>query len=148
MPTIRDTPKMAPRRSIALLACAAALVLCANASAAHSVGSRAQVEWVRRAATSFVSAELARNGAGACAILNAPLRASEHGRTCAQRWDASIARTLREPGGAARLRAQRRAIASAAVVVHGNAATIALASPLLGAANRFVWSENCWMLAG
>ncbi len=131
----------------ALLGCAAALLPCSGALAADSIGSRGQVEWVRRAATNFVDAELAGNGAGACAILDAPLRASERDRTCAQRWDSSIARLLSVPGARARLRAQRRAIASAAVVVHGNLATIALASPLIGArSNRFLWSENCWML--
>ncbi len=136
------------RRGIGLLACAAALVQCASASAAYSVGSRQQVEWVRRAAANFVDAELAGNGAGACAILNAPLRATRRHRTCAQRWNVSLAKLLGEPGAKARLHEQRRAIASAAVVVHGNLATIDLSSQLIGPANRFVWTENCWMLDG
>lgn len=140
---------MARRWTIVLLACAAALVQCSTASATYSVGSREQVEWVRRAATNFVKAELAGDGASACAILNAPLRATQRHRTCAQRWNARIARLLSEPGARVRLRSQRRAIASAAVVVHGNVATIGLASPLLSdAANRFRWTENCWMLEG
>jgi hypothetical protein len=102
---------------------------------------------VRSAATRFVTAELTGDSATACAILNAPLRATEHGRTCTQRWNARIVRLLREPDGRARLRAQKHAIATAAVVVHGNVASIDLPAPLMGGANRFVWSENCWMLA-
>jgi hypothetical protein len=133
---------------IALLASAAALLPCASASAAYSVGSHEQIAWVRRAASNFVTAELAGNGAGACAILNAPLRATRHGRTCAQRLNASAAKLVREPAGRARLRAQRRAIGSAVVVVHGNIATIGLATPLMSGPNRFVWTENCWMLEG
>jgi hypothetical protein len=34
------------------------------------------------------------------------------------------------------------------VVVHGGVASIELPTPLMGGANRFVWSENCWMLDG
>lgn len=139
---------MPSRRLIALLASLATLLPCASASAAYSVGGREQVEWVRRAATNFVSAELARNGASACAILNAPLRGTRHGRTCTQRLDASVSRQLHEPGGRARLRAQRREISSAAVVVHGNVATIGLPTPLMAGPNRFRWTENCWMLEG
>jgi hypothetical protein len=79
--------------------------------------------------------------------LNAPLRATEHGRTCTQRWSIKLAKLLSEPGARANLRAQKRAIATATVLVHGNAATIELPAPLMGGANRFAWSENCWMLA-
>jgi hypothetical protein len=141
------------RLAIAALASAAALIapaalfLPASAFGAHSVGTSGQIAWVRSAATRFVTAELAGNGADACGILNAPLRATEHGRTCTQRWDARLAKRLREPGGRVQLRAQKRAIGAAAVVVHGNVASIDLSSPLMGGANRFVWSENCWMLA-
>ncbi len=140
--------------AIATLACTvaliapAALVVPASAWGAHSVGTSSQIAWVRSAATRFVTAELAGSGADACGILNAPLRASEHGRTCAQRWDARLAKLLREPGGRERLRAQKHAIGTAAVVVHGNVASIDLPTMLMGDANRFVWSENCWMLAG
>jgi hypothetical protein len=42
-----------------------------------------------------VTAELGGDGAGACAILNAPLRATQHHRTCARRWDVELARLLR-----------------------------------------------------
>jgi hypothetical protein len=146
--------KMSPRSTLAALACAisllaAAVMLPAAASAAHSVGTPGQIAWVRSAATRFVTAELAGDGASACAILNAPLRASEHGRTCTQRWNAKLAQLLRETGARAQLRSQKRAISSAVVVVRGNWATIALPAPLMSdASNRFRWSENCWMLAG
>lgn len=133
---------------IAALACAAALAAPAGASAARSFGSHAQVAWVRRAASNFVSAELSANGAGACAILNAPLRATRGHRTCAQRWDAKLRALLREPGGRASLHGDARAIASARVVVGGYQATIDLPSPLMAGASRFVWNENCWMLSG
>lgn len=147
-PRTADTSGMGISRAIAVLACTTALALPAGAQAAHSVGSYEQVEWVRRAATNFVRAELAGNGAGACAILNAPLRATEHARTCEQRWNAKLSKLLREPGARARLRAQRRAIGSAIVIVHGNAASLELSTSLMGGPNRFVWTENCWMLDG
>ncbi|MGO9320317.1 MAG: hypothetical protein ACLQBY_05895 [Solirubrobacteraceae bacterium] len=145
---------MSLRSTIAMLACAAALgapgalLAPSAASAAHSVGTREQVDWVRRAATNFVTAELAGDGAGACGILDVSLRGTEHHRTCAQRWDARLASMLHEPGGRARLRAQKRAIATSAVLVHGNDATIELPTPLMGGSNRFLWTENCWMLDG
>jgi hypothetical protein len=139
---------MSVSRTIAVLVCAAALALPAGAQAAHSVGSSEQVAWVRRAATNFVSAELAGNGAGACGVLNAPLRATEHGRTCEQRWNAKLSKLLREPGARAQLRAQKRAIDSTIVIVHGNVASLELSTPLMGGASRFVWTENCWMLDG
>lgn len=118
----------------------------AGASGARSSGTAEQIAWVRRAATRFVSAELAGDGASACEVLAAHLRASEHGRTCAQRWDAQLRRLLREPGGRARMRAQKAAIPAAAVTVRGAVASIALPTPLMGSSSRFVWSENCWML--
>jgi hypothetical protein len=144
---------MSSRSTAAVLACvvsllAPAALAPATASAAHSVGTPGQIAWVRSAASRFVTAELAGDGAGACGILNAPLRASEHGRTRAQRWNAKLASMLHEPGARARLRSQKRAIASAVVVVHGSWATIALPAPLMGnSSNRFLWTENCWMLA-
>jgi hypothetical protein len=131
----------------AVLACTATLAAPASALATystHSTGTPAQVAWVRRAASNFVTAELARNGSGVCSILNAPLR----GRACAQRWNAKLAKALREPGGRAGLQEDRRAISSALVTVRGNIATIDLPAPLTGSgSNRFLWTENCWMLA-
>lgn len=139
---------MSLRSALAVLVCAAALVTPASAFAAHSVGSREQITWVRRSATRFVTAELTRNGAEACAVLNAPLRTTQHGRTCAQRWDAKLGQLLREPGSRMRLRAQRREIASAAVLVHGYSASLGLATPLMSGSSQFTWSESCWMLEG
>jgi hypothetical protein len=142
---LADTQRMSSRSFIAVLACAAALIGPSSALAAHSTGTPGQVAWVRRSASNFVAAELARNGSGVCSILNAPLR----GRTCAQRWNAKLAKLLRAPGGRADLQADRRTIPSAVVTVHGNTATIDLPAPLTGSgANRFLWTENCWMLSG
>ncbi len=147
-----DNRGMSSHGKIATLACIAtlgglgSLPAPAGASAAHSVGTREQVEWVRRAATNFVNAELAGNGASACGILDASLRGAEHHRTCAQRWNARLASILRASGGRAHLRAQKRAIATSAVIVHGVNATLELPTPLMGSSNHFVWSENCWML--
>jgi hypothetical protein len=126
--------------------CLGASAACASAYSEHSVGTPEQVAWVRRAAGNFLTAELAGNGAGACAILAAPLRASVDHRTCAQRWDARLRELLRRRGERTRLRSELRARASARVVVHGSIATIELAEPLLDGANRFLWTENCWML--
>jgi hypothetical protein len=139
---------MSLRGAVIALSCSAALAAAASTAQAdsYSTGTPEQIAWVRRAASNFVTAELAGNGAGACAILNAPLRASAHNLTCAQRWHARLASLLRERGERARLRAQRRAIPSAVVVVHGNRASIALPTPLLGTSSRFLWTENCWML--
>jgi hypothetical protein len=137
---------MSHRRTIAALACATVLVAPATAPGAHSVGSREQIAWVRRAASNFVTAELSGNGAGACAILNAPLRATRHHRTCAQRWNAKLAKLAR--ADRVRLHAQKRAIASAVVVVHGYVASIELPTPLMSGANHFLWTESCWMLEG
>jgi hypothetical protein len=147
-PSMRFRSAVVALASAAVLMTPAALVMPASAWGAHSVGTSGQIAWVRSAATRFVTAELAGSGADACGILNAPLRATEHGRTCTQRWNAKLAKLLREPGGRAQLRAQKRAIGTAAVVVHGNVASIDLPTTLMGNANRFVWTENCWMLAG
>jgi hypothetical protein len=143
-----EKPRMSFCRRVALLGCAAGLMLPAGAMAGHSVGSREQVAWVRSAAGRFVAAELAGNGAGACAILNAPLRASHNNHSCAERWNARLATLLHEPGARTRLRSEQHAIASAVVIVRGNLASIELPTPLMGGPNRFLWSENCWMLKG
>jgi hypothetical protein len=112
----------------------------------HSVGTAGQVAWVRSAAERFVGAELTGDASEACAVLNAPLRATMHGRSCEQRWHTRIAALAREPGLGARLRAEKRAAASARVVVAGDVATIELPTALLHGPNRFRWTENCWML--
>jgi hypothetical protein len=51
-------------------------------------------------------------------------------------------------GARSRLRSELRAATSARVVVRGNVASIELPEPLLRGPNRFVWTENCWMLVG
>jgi hypothetical protein len=152
---------MSSRRSnLIALACAAtalpsALSLAPGTALAyteHSVGTPEQIAWVRRAAGTFINAELAGDGAGACGILNAPLRYTRHHQTCAQRWDARLAAMLRSRSERARLHALRRAAPSARVVVHGDRASIELPSSLMGnrvgaaGGNDFLWTENCWML--
>jgi hypothetical protein len=139
---------MTLRRILAALACAAALIPSASAAAAGSVGTSEQIAWVRRAASNFVSAELSGNGAGACAILNAPLRTTQHHRTCAQRWNAKLSKLLRDPHSRARLHTLQRAIPSATVTVHHDVASINLPTSLMHGPNRFLWTENCWMLEG
>jgi hypothetical protein len=131
-----------PLSALALLAPAAA----AGAYSERSVGSAQQIAWVRRAAQRFVTAELARDGSEACAVLIASLRATVQGRSCEQRWKARLVKMLDERGVRSRLRSEQRAVSSARVVVHGNLASIELPAPLLHGANRFVWTENCWML--
>jgi hypothetical protein len=127
-----------------------ALVLVIPAAAAgyseRSVGSRSQIAWVRSAARRFLTAETAGNGAGACAILIAKLRAPLRGHTCEARWNARLASQRRDHGARSRLRTDLRAVGSARVVVHGNVASIELPAPLLHGATRFLWTENCWML--
>lgn len=131
---------------VVTLAVLAAVVL-PGAAQASSAGTREQIAWVRRAATNFVAAELRGDGAGACAILNAPLRATYDHRTCTQRWDGRLAATVRDPSARASLRADARAIPSAAVEVQGDTASIRLPSALMDGKNQFVWRESCWMLA-
>jgi hypothetical protein len=139
---------MTLRRIIAAFACAFTLIQPASALAAGSVGTPEQIAWVRRAASNFVAAELGGNGAGACAILNAPLRATQHHRTCAQRWNAKLSKLLREPHSRAHLHTLQRAIPSATVIVHDYSASINLPTPPMHGPNRFLWTENCWMLEG
>ena len=103
---------------------------------------------LRSAAARLITAELARDGATACGILNAPLTATVDGRTCAQRWDARIGHMLARRGGRAALRADLRAVPSAAVSITGEWGTIALPHPLLDGQSRFYWTANCWMLNG
>jgi hypothetical protein len=134
-----------------VLLCALAVLAPAVPAAAYSersVGTPEQIAWVRRAAHRFLAGELAANGAEACAVLTAALRATMHGRTCEQRWDARLQKMRRERGVRVRLLGEQHAVTSARVVVHGNVASIELPSPLLREPTRFVWTENCWMLAG
>jgi hypothetical protein len=129
-------------RLLAVLAVALGLATI-PAAAAVSTGT---ASGLRYAVTRLLSAELDRDGAGACAVLNAPLGATVDGRSCAQRWDARIDRMLAAPGGARRLRADLRAAAGAPVRITGLHATIALPHPLLDGQSRFYWTDDCWML--
>lgn len=135
-------------RSIIGMFATIAAVMLPGAAYASSVGAREQTAWVRRAAANFVSAELRGDGASACSVLDAPLRANQHHETCAQRWDARLAGALRKPGVRVQLRADARAIPTAAVLVRGNSASIRLPAALMSGQSRFLWSENCWMLEG
>jgi hypothetical protein len=139
---------MSARRAVVLLAFSAALLAPASSLGAHSVGTPGQIAWIRRAATNFVNDELAGNGAGACGILNLPLRATRDHRTCEQRWDARLKLMLRSPAERRLLKAQRHAIAGAPVVVHGNTASLGVKTPLFNGPNQFLWTEMCWMLEG
>jgi hypothetical protein len=148
-------PRAVRRLTGAFLACLCALVLPTPAALAHagSIGRPAQIAWVRSAASRFLSAELHRDAAGACTILNSPMRATVRHRTCEQRWAARIASTLTRPGGRAALRRELRAVPSARVVVAGEEATISLPEPLVSAApagtpSRLRWTESCWMIEG
>jgi hypothetical protein len=146
--SITEKIRMSARGAIALSLCAAALLAPASASAQHSVATREQIAGVRRAAANFLAAELSGNGAGACAILNAPLRATRDHRSCAARWSTKLAQLHRQPGARARLRSLQRAVPSARVVVAGDLARIELPAPLLAAPNHLIWTEDCWMLEG
>jgi hypothetical protein len=120
----------------------------AAAYSERSVGTPQQVAWVRQAAHRFVTAELAADGSGACAVLDARLRVTAHGRSCGQRWNSRLLRMLRQPGVRSQLRSELHAVTSGRVVVRGNVASIELPAPLLHGPNRFLWTENCWMLEG
>jgi hypothetical protein len=136
-------------RAIAATCLLAGLLACSSAqaaSAARSVGTPEQIAWVRRAAGNFIAAELRGDGAGACAILAAPLRAPQNGRSCQLRWQERLARLRGDRAARAALRADARAAASATVIVRGYSASIALPAPLLNRHSRFRWSEMCWML--
>jgi len=132
--------------TVALAAIALLLTSAVPALAGRSSGTAGQIAWVRSATSRFLTAELQGNGASACSILNAPLRATRDHRTCTQRWDERLAAMRHEPAMSAHLRSDRRAVPSAQVQVDGYEATIALPTPLMGAESRLVWSENCWMV--
>ena len=137
------------RRVIVIVAALCALGapgVAAAETSQQSTGTPAQIAWVRRAGGKFLEAELARDGAGVCAILEARLRATVAHRTCAERWDEKLAAMLDQPGERGRLRAERRSVSSARVLVDGSHATIALSEPLLDGASRLRWTESCWML--
>ena len=125
---------------------AALAALALACSAAASAEPASWTPLLRTAATKLMTAELNGDGATACSVLYAPLTATVDGRTCVQRWDARSARLLAAPGGARRLRADLRAVATATVTIDGLYGSIALPHPLLGGQSRFYWTANCWML--
>ena len=113
------------------------------AAVADTTGTAATL---RAATARLVTAELHRDGATACGVLNTPLTATVGGQTCAQRWQARSARLLAASGGAGRLRADLHAAASAPIAISGEHGSIALPYPLLDGHSHFYWTNNCWML--
>lgn len=126
-----------------LIAFLGALALFASTALA---GSAATSATLRAATVRLITAELNRDGATACGVLNAPLTSTAGGRTCAQRWAARSARLLAVPGGARRLRADLSAAATAPVAINGEHGSIMLPYALLNGHSRFYWTNNCWML--
>lgn len=127
-----------------LLACGAALALSAPAAASADPGATSAT--LRTAAAKLITAELNRDGATACSVLNAPLTVTVGGLSCTQRWYVRSTRLLAAPGGASHLRADLRAVMSARVTINGEHGAIALPKPLFHGHSRFYWTANCWML--
>jgi len=115
-------------------------------AAAPAASSGVTAATLRAAATRLITAELAGDGAGACAVLYAPLTATVDGRTCAQRWASRSKALLASPRRARGLRADLRAVNGAAVTINGEYGEIALPQALLNGRSRFYWTANCWML--
>ena len=113
------------------------------AAVADTTGTAATL---RSATARLITAELNRDGATACGVLNTPLTATVGGQTCAQRWEARSARLLAASGGAGRLRADLHAAASAPIAISGEHGSIALPYALLNGHSHFYWTNNCWML--
>jgi hypothetical protein len=116
----------------------------AGSSASADGGGTAAT--LRAAAGRLVVGELAGDGAGVCAVLDAPLTHTVAGRSCAERWDARSRSRTATASGRLALRRDLRAIASAAVRIDGEHGSIALPVPLLDGRSRFYWTANCWML--
>ncbi len=134
--------------ALVVLGFAGALAWPATGSATQSVGTAAQIAWVRSAASRFVTAELDGDGESACAVLTKPQRGEVGGRTCAQRWDARSAKLRHTPGARAALHKDLVEVAHAPVVVHGDVATIDVGTPLMSGSDKLLWTENCWMVEG
>jgi hypothetical protein len=125
----------------------AAAVLAALAIPSTSLAaSTGTVPGLRAQVTRFVAAELHDDAATVCAIVGTPMNATRHGRSCAERWKASIKHFLEHPGGRSELHADLHATAAAAVSSDGTYASITLPHPLLGGQSQFSWYDNCWML--
>ena len=132
-------------RSRSLLGAVAALAAFVVPSGALAA-STGTVPGLRAQVTRFVTAELHEDASTVCAILGTPMNATRHGRTCAERWKASIRHFLEQPGGRSELHADLRATAAAAVSSDGTYASMTLPHPLLGGQSHFSWYDNCWML--
>jgi len=140
-----------PRSTLAsvkarLLAIAAAAAVAAPVTASASSQWAGTAPELRAAVTRLLDAELAGDGGTACGILYAPLTGVVGGRDCTQRWDARLSHMLHARGGRASIRANLRAVPTAAIAMNGNYATIALPHALLNGGSRFYWTANCWML--
>ena len=129
-----------------LLGATVAAFALALPAVAGAQDSGATAATLRAAAARLIAAELAGNGAGACGVLYAPLTATLDGRTCTQRWDARSHALLASRQLARGLRADQRAVATAAVTINGEHGQISLPQPLLSGHSRFYWTANCWML--
>jgi hypothetical protein len=125
--------------ALCVLACFALPPVALGSATGTVAGLRAQV-------TRFVTAELHDDTATVCAIVGTPMNETRHGKSCAERWKASIKRLMAQSGGRAELSADAKAVPSAAVSSDGTYASITLPHPLLGAQSRFSWYDNCWML--
>jgi hypothetical protein len=123
----------------------AACVLASLALPGTALGqSTGTVSGLRAQVTRFLNAELQKDGGTVCAILNAPLNDTKHGRTCTTRWDSTL-----DTIGRHQLRADLAAVAGAAVTSDGIHASITLPHPLLqghSVKSRFYWIDDCWML--
>jgi len=139
--------EMTSRLAPVAIALALSAVVAAPASAGWSSHAN-EVSTLRSQTTRFLTAELQRDGATVCAVLDSPNHGVGPHQTCAQHWTSTLPAMLRAPGARQRLTADLHAIASAPVAFsHGGyVGTIALPTPLLGDSSRFYWTANCWML--
>jgi len=119
---------------------AVACLALAGTALADSPGT---VAGLRAQVARLITAELGRDTATVCAIV--ANTATIHGQTCEQRWGRSIGHFLKH-GGRHVLRADMKAVPTAAVSSNGYAASIALPHPLLAGQSNFSWYDNCWML--
>jgi hypothetical protein len=123
-------------------------VICLTAASSAFGDGNGSAATLRAAAARLVAAELAGNGAGVCAVLDAPLTVTVAGRTCAERWDARSQVMRTSAAGRLALRRDLRAVASAPVRIDGEHGSIVLPAPLLDGHSRFYWISDCWMLTG
>lgn len=133
--------RMVRGRLLAVCAVSLGCLVAGSPALADAGGSAATL---RSAAERLITAELAGDGVGACAVLNAPLTGVVGGRSCAQRWDARSAGLT--ASGRLALRRDLAAAARAAVTIDGEHGSIALPVALLHGHSHFYWTANCWML--